>query len=229
MHLTNIQRLRALTCIASSEFLCGRGRFSYPPLWLAGERSEPALCIFGHWCLGLGHSFTIGIWALVIPPGGVVHNRPEPAHLLPQSLPNHLLPQYLPHPTPLRREPAHLLLIHNRPLPKLCCRQSQWRPRRTVLPDGVAGTSPLAWDSPVEGASARNIGVAGSAWTIIKSGMSRGVRVAEVSVLFWGWSMSSQAERVGEKLVDLCSHGKNMEAVEMLYRPDVVSTEAADM
>lgn len=41
--------------------------------------------------------------------------------------------------------------------------------------------------------------------------------------------MSSQANDVGQKLVNLCSQGKNMEAVEQLYRPDVVSTEAADM
>ena len=34
---------------------------------------------------------------------------------------------------------------------------------------------------------------------------------------------------VGKKLVDLCQQGKNMEAIETLYSPDIVSVEAASM
>jgi hypothetical protein len=33
-------------------------------------------------------------------------------------------------------------------------------------------------------------------------------------------------KQVGEKLVQLCQQGKNMEAIETLYSPDIVSVEA---
>ncbi len=37
------------------------------------------------------------------------------------------------------------------------------------------------------------------------------------------------AMEVGKKLVELCKANKNMEAVETLYSPDIVSVEAASM
>ena len=37
------------------------------------------------------------------------------------------------------------------------------------------------------------------------------------------------AFEVGKKLVELCKQGKNDEAMETLYAPDIVSVEAADM
>jgi ketosteroid isomerase-like protein len=36
------------------------------------------------------------------------------------------------------------------------------------------------------------------------------------------------AFEVGKKLVELCNHGKNVEAMQTLYSPDIVSIEAAD-
>ena len=49
----------------------------------------------------------------------VIHNRSEPAHLLPGYSPKPLPSQHLPHREYHRREPAHLSLIHtySRPLP----------------------------------------------------------------------------------------------------------------
>ncbi len=37
------------------------------------------------------------------------------------------------------------------------------------------------------------------------------------------------AFEVGKKLVELCKQGKNQEAMETLYAPDIVSVEAVDM
>jgi hypothetical protein len=37
------------------------------------------------------------------------------------------------------------------------------------------------------------------------------------------------AYEVGNKLVELCKQGKNQEAMETLYSPDIVSVEAAEM
>jgi hypothetical protein len=37
------------------------------------------------------------------------------------------------------------------------------------------------------------------------------------------------AFEVGKKLVELCKQGKNQEAMETLYSPDIVSVEAAEM
>jgi hypothetical protein len=37
------------------------------------------------------------------------------------------------------------------------------------------------------------------------------------------------AFEVGQKLVELCKQGKNQEAMETLYGPDIVSVEAAEM
>ncbi len=37
----------------------------------------------------------------------------------------------------------------------------------------------------------------------------------------------SEALEVGKKLVELCQQGKNMEAIETLYSPHIVSVEAA--
>lgn len=37
------------------------------------------------------------------------------------------------------------------------------------------------------------------------------------------------AFEVGQKLVELCKQGKNQEAMETLYSPDIVSVEAAEM
>ena len=39
--------------------------------------------------------------------------------------------------------------------------------------------------------------------------------------------MPSEALTVGKKLVELCQQGRNMDAVETLYSPDIVSVEAA--
>lgn len=38
--------------------------------------------------------------------------------------------------------------------------------------------------------------------------------------------MNSSTMEIGKKLVELCQQGKNMEAVETLYSPDIVSVEA---
>jgi|SwirhirootsSR2_FD_contig_71_1440181_length_436_multi_3_in_0_out_0_1 hypothetical protein len=37
------------------------------------------------------------------------------------------------------------------------------------------------------------------------------------------------ANEVGQKLVELCKQGKNQEAMETLYSPDIVSVEVMDM
>ena len=38
---------------------------------------------------------------------------------------------------------------------------------------------------------------------------------------------SNDSKKVGKKLVDLCSKGKNMEAIDSLYSKDIVSVEAS--
>ena len=43
-----------------------------------------------------------------------------------------------------------------------------------------------------------------------------------------GGAASSEAFKVGQKLVELCKAGKNLEAVDTLYAADAVSVEAAE-
>ncbi len=50
--------------------------------------------------------------SLVIP-AGVIHNHPEPAHLLPQSIPNHMLSQHIAHRGPLLENLRTSSLIHS--------------------------------------------------------------------------------------------------------------------
>jgi ketosteroid isomerase-like protein len=41
--------------------------------------------------------------------------------------------------------------------------------------------------------------------------------------------MTTQVREVADELVELCRQGKNLEAVDRFYSPDIVSTEAAEM
>ena len=41
--------------------------------------------------------------------------------------------------------------------------------------------------------------------------------------------MTTQVREVADEIVDLCRQGKNLDAVDRFYAPNVLSTEAAEM
>ena len=96
---------------------CAHEPAPFPPAWNSVVGTWSVASHLAPFCICEGIPSTL-VRSLITcgTDGGVIHNRREPAHLLPRIAPNPMLPQHIAHRGYPHREPAHLPLIHTRPL-----------------------------------------------------------------------------------------------------------------